>query len=96
MWASKFKKHDRPYALFSAAKKGGKMLFTVETHISLVLHKGKYNYLKVNFCEEKKSKIRNAYLLTVDERKLLKITFNSVWWSWISSELKKITEMHQR
>ena len=54
------------------------MLFTVETHISLVLHKGKYNYLKVNFCEEKKSKIRNAYLLTVDERKLLKITFNSV------------------
>lgn len=53
MWASKFKKHDRPYALFSAAKKGGKMLFTVETHISFVLHKGKYNYLKVNFCEEK-------------------------------------------
>ena len=45
------------------------MLFTVETHISLVLHKGKCNYLKVNFCEEKKKKhkIRNAYLLAVDE-----------------------------
>ena len=44
------------------------MLFTVETHISLVLHTGKCNYLKVNFCEEKKKrKIRNAYLLAVDE-----------------------------
>lgn len=69
IWASKFKKQDTPYSLFSAAKKGGKMLFTVETHISLVLHKGKCNYLKVNFCEEKKKKhkIRNAYLLAVDE-----------------------------
>ena len=49
------------------------MLFTVETHISLVLHKGKYNYLKVNFCEKKNPKIRNAYLLAVDERNLPEI-----------------------
>ena len=43
------------------------MLFTVETHISLVLHKGKYNYLKVNFCEEKKkvkSEMLTSLLLT--------------------------------
>lgn len=53
------------------------MLFTLETHISLVLHKGRYSYLKVNF-HEKKSRIRDVHIIIVDKRKLVNITFNSV------------------
>lgn len=75
MWAAVLKKLESLYSL--QLKEGEKMLFTLETHISLVLHKGRYSYLKVNF-HEKKSRIRDVHIIIVDKRKLVNITFNSV------------------